>query len=249
MDYQITARLRMAIRLFAIAVFVGLVQGQGFYLEPFTCTSAQNWVDLGCYDATGTQPFTFAVQNGYKSEDPSRAYANYNIGGNNINSTVTPNFCTQACRAHGFRYASLYDRQCRCGTALGTSFFGKRSSDQTCYSQTLSTDATPCSGDRSENCGQVSGNTKARIFVDPSFEAEQNPASIDTAGLASSYGYLGCFNKPNLPSDDPNRDTLQASPQACFENCARYGFPLTYGKHYSKKAKYLSIKPLLCQDL
>lgn len=228
-----TSRWRMAIRLFAITAFFNFVQGQGFYLEPFTCATSQNWIDLGCYDVT-TQPFTFAIQGGEKNSDPSRSYANYNGGGNNINSTMTPNFCTQACRAHGFRYASLYDRGCRCGTSLGSSSYNNRSSTQTCYSQTLSVDPSPCSGDKSENCGQVgqgSANNKARIFVDPSFEAEQNPSSIDVVGLASSYGYLGCFNKPNLPSDDPNRDTIQSSPQACFENCARYGFPLSYGKY------------------
>lgn len=222
----------MAIPLVAFGLLLGLVQGQGFYLEPVTCDASQNWVDLGCYDTT-TQPFTYAIQNGWNGEDPSRSHANYNRGGNVINSTNTPYFCVQACRAHGFRYTSLYNRECRCGSVLGTNFFNKRSADQTCYSQALSVDPVACGGDNLENCGNVTAMNKARIFVDPSFEAEQNPATVNVADIAASYGYLGCFNKPNMQTDDPNKVTQQTTIAACLQQCARYGYPLAYGTSWT----------------
>ncbi|KAK6087285.1 hypothetical protein SCUP234_01916 [Seiridium cupressi] len=199
-----------------VFALISITHGQGFYLEPFSCSSAQNWQELGCYDTTA-QPFTFAVQNGWNGDDPSRSYANFNPGGNVINSTVTPKFCVQACRAHGFRYASLYDRTCRCGTVLG-SLQSKRSSDQTlCYA---TPDANPCGGDKSENCGQTSSNNHARIFVDPSFETEANLMAAGSTIVANSYLLLGCFNRPNLPSDDSNRESRQMTPLACLVNLA-----------------------------
>ncbi|KAI0148801.1 hypothetical protein GGR57DRAFT_230022 [Xylariaceae sp. FL1272] len=203
--------------------FTGTVDAQGYFFEPFTCSTTQNFQELGCYDVSN-DPFSYAVQNGFIGSDASRSYANYNGGGNNINSTATPNYCVAACRAHGFKYASLYNRNCRCGSALG-SLNNARSSDQTCKTVP---DPNPCSGDALENCGQPNGGGRARLYVDPSFEPETSLIAAGFSNVASSAGYLGCFAKPNLPSDDPASNTQQANPAACLANCAQYGFPLTY---------------------
>ncbi|KAI1270446.1 hypothetical protein F5Y18DRAFT_13508 [Xylariaceae sp. FL1019] len=204
-----------------LCAFSGTVDAQGYFFKPFTCSATQNFQELGCYNVE-EDPFTYAVQNGFIGSDPSRSYADYNGGGNNINSTATPNYCVAACRAHGFKYASLYHRNCRCGTALG-SLIDARSSDQSCKTVP---DPNPCSGDALENCGD--GEGKARIYVDPSFEPETSLIAAGYSNVASSFGYLGCFAKPNLPSDDPARQTQQPDTASCFANCAQAGFPLTY---------------------
>ncbi|KAI3324119.1 hypothetical protein HD806DRAFT_543527 [Xylariaceae sp. AK1471] len=214
---------RSLVVLVSLWAFARIVNAQGYFFEPFRCSESQNFQDLGCYDVS-TDPFSFAVQNGFVGSDPSRSYANFNGGGNNINSTVTPNYCVAACRAHGFKYASLHNRNCRCGTVLGA-LANARSLDQSCSS---TPDPNPCSGDASENCGQSSGGDHARLFVDPSFEPETSLATSGWANVANSFGLLGCFAKPNLPSDDPARDTRQPSTAACLANCAQYGFPLSY---------------------
>ncbi|KAI0123451.1 hypothetical protein BJ170DRAFT_108989 [Xylariales sp. AK1849] len=205
-----------------IWVLATLVDAQGYFYEPFTCSLSQNFEELGCYDVTG-DPFTYALTNGYTGEDASRAYANYNTGGNNINSTVEANYCVQACRAHGFKYAALHNRACGCGTTLGSLV---RSTDQTiCYAVP---DPNPCGGDRSENCGDPSGGGHARLFVDPSYESETSLIADGGTVVAGSYGYLGCFAKPNLPSNDANSDTRQTDSASCLAHCATSGYPLSY---------------------
>ncbi|KAI1322976.1 hypothetical protein F5Y16DRAFT_412949 [Xylariaceae sp. FL0255] len=208
--------------LIASAAFLGVANAQGYFYDSFTCAKSQNFQELGCYSTT-SNPFTYDIQNGFVGSDPSRSFAPYNIGGDNINATVTPHYCVAACRAHGFKYAALYNRVCSCGTALGSL---TRSTDQSpCYAQP---DPNPCPGDAAENCGQPSGGGYARIFVDPSFEPETSLASAGYSTVASSYGYLGCFAKPNLPSDDPQHSSSQADAATCLEQCATYGFPLAY---------------------
>jgi hypothetical protein len=158
--------------------FAKITNAQGYFFEAFTCSVSQNFQDLGCYDVT-TDPFTFAVQNGFVDSDPSRSFSDFNGGGNNINSTVTPNYCSAACRAHGFKYASLYNRNCHCGSALG-SLMNHRSNDQSCSSVS---DPNPCSGDASENCGTT------QLVLSLPYDSLWTPCLLHTTGT-EKYLYL-----------------------------------------------------------
>ncbi|KAK6084518.1 hypothetical protein SCUP234_03307 [Seiridium cupressi] len=204
----------------AILWWLTLANAQGFFYDDFTqaCSSQQDFQYLGCF-ATTTQPWTYTPTN--RGGDPSRSWVHWDQG-DNVNITTTPYFCTDTCRAHGFKYAATWDRQCRCGMALQSSVkdLGSAQADDTLCTAAGSF----CPGDRRENCGTNQG---ARIWADPSFQAE--PLLPDPAILATQYNVLGCFYHPNLPSGDASvTTTTQSSTATCFTYCADLGYPLTF---------------------
>ncbi|KAK6860310.1 hypothetical protein PG990_012385 [Apiospora arundinis] len=180
----------------ALVASTGLVSAQGFFYEPeevAKCSVQQNHRYLGCF-TVGAQPFSFNPQSPIPQPatpgspqigDPSRSYIHWDRG-DLVNITVTPKYCTDACRAHGFKYSALYNEGCRCGTNLG----GLVTPDAT----ETACNGAPCPGDRRESCGTPTG---ARIFVDPSY----NDYSLVTNRVLG-YGKLGCFYHPNLPSGE-----------------------------------------------
>ncbi|KAK9418583.1 putative WSC domain-containing protein [Seiridium unicorne] len=207
----------------AFAAFLWLLtlaDAQGFFYDDFTqvCSSQQDFQYLGCF-ATTSQPWTYNPTN--RGGDPSRSWVHWDQG-DNVNITTTPYFCTDTCRAHGFKYAATWDRQCRCGMALQSSVkdLGSAQADDTLCTAAGSF----CPGDRRENCGTNQG---ARIWADPSFQEES--LLPDPAILATQYNVLGCFYHANLPSGDATvTTTTQSSTATCFTYCADLGYPLTF---------------------
>lgn len=209
--------------------FVSFVNAQGYFLKPFSCSPSQNFQELGCYNYT-SDPFNYFPRNAGANDDPSMSYPLFDTGGI-VNSTVEPAHCSAACRAHGFKYAGLGDRYCRCSTRLGN--LVRRSDQSICNSVP---DVNPCGGDKSQNCGQPEERLRpiARIFVDPSFEPETSLALDGPEVVAQSYGYLGCFSHPNSPSADPQAVTNQPDALTCQIHCAEYGFPLSFMRRISQ---------------
>jgi hypothetical protein len=226
--------LSMRVGATALASWVALSSvsnAQGFYYQDPTlqCDATYNFQDLGCA-ATNARPFTFVPDNwDGPTQDNSRAYINYDTG-DHINSTVTPYFCAEACRAHGYKYASLWDKSCSCGGSLSYTPIGATAvvlspgtdaaSVAQCTKGTDNNDYPPCDGDRNENCGSNQG---ARIFVDPSFGDE---ATLVTGPL--DYNVLGCFNNPNFPVSTQGTAGPVSSTTQCLTICADLGFPLAY---------------------
>lgn len=200
-----------AAALTSLLASAGLVSAQGFfYQEPFACSADQDHRYLGCAAVT-SQPFGYNPTN--PDGDYSRGYPGYAASGH-VNSTVTPAGCTKACRGHGFKYAAMYDRGCRCGTSIDG--LNPTTDETPCQTSTR-----PCPGDGGENCGSSSG---ARIYVDPSF---QDYASI--GDKVAGYGVLGCFYKPNLPTGLTSvSQTTVATAADCLNFCAASYYPFAY---------------------
>ncbi|KAK8122556.1 WSC domain-containing protein, partial [Apiospora sp. TS-2023a] len=210
-DSPITMASFKAAALTTLLASAGLVSAQGFfYQEPFACSAEQDHKYLGCV-ATNVQPFGYNPTN--PDGDPSRSYFGYAASGH-VNSTVTPKGCVRACRGHGFKYAAMFDRGCRCGTDI-------TGLNPTADETPCTTGTRPCAGDGRENCGSSGG---ARIYVDPSF---QDSALI--LNKVSGYGVLGCFYKPNLPTGlTVVSEKVVGTAADCLTFCAASSYPLAY---------------------
>ncbi|KAI1156277.1 hypothetical protein F4825DRAFT_320217 [Nemania diffusa] len=148
--------------------------------------------------------------------------------------TITPYFCAQTCRAHGFKYAALWDKGCHCGSSLDYTTTGganvtlsnliDANSDTVCTTGADNNQWPPCGGDRRENCGS---NRGARIFVDPSFPDERK--LTDFAIIAQGYALLGCFKNARFPSavDSVTSVSVQST-ATCLQYCADLGMPYAY---------------------
>ncbi|KAI1494573.1 hypothetical protein F5X96DRAFT_526030 [Biscogniauxia mediterranea] len=207
------------------------VRGQGFYYEDLSayCPPSLNHQYLGCFDTGGIQPFFYNPDRLDPVGDLSKTYVHWDPN-DFVNSTVTPHFCADTCRAHGFKYAATWNQQCRCGSSLDYTSAGGGTTIILSTAQApealCANTADPCPGDRRESCGTNSG---ARIWVDPSFE--DFVTEEDTASLADGYGLLGCFQGPNLPSGESSTtspDMTFPDPATCFAYCADFGLPLAY---------------------
>ncbi|KAK7914855.1 hypothetical protein PG985_012558, partial [Apiospora marii] len=200
-----------AAALTSLLASAGLVSAQGFfYQEPFGCSADQDIRYLGCAAVT-KQPFGYNPTN--PDGDYSRGYPGYAASGH-VNSTITPAGCTKACRGHGFKYAALYERGCRCGTSIDG--LSPSTTDESACANN-----DPCRGDGRENCGSTGG---ARIYVDPSFQ----DYSLVTDKVAN-YGVMGCFYQPNLPTGDTDisQTTVDTAAQ-CLTFCAASYYPFAY---------------------
>ncbi|KAI1184428.1 hypothetical protein F5B17DRAFT_447052 [Nemania serpens] len=231
--------LSMRVGATALASLVALssvVNAQGFYYQDIRsqCNISYNYQYLGCA-ATNSAPFAFAPTNWDPAvtADNSRSYINFDTG-DFVNMTVTPYFCSQFCRAHGFKYSALWDKSCRCGNSLdyrtidGTdvtlSNLIDANSDTKCTTGQDGNPYPPCGGDRRENCGSNGG---ARIFVDPSYPDERT--LTDFATIAQGYGLLGCFQNGRFPSAEHTVTTVSTtSTDTCFQYCADLGMPYVY---------------------
>lgn len=224
------ARAAAAALAAAAASFAPLASAQGFYYEDLKpdCPAQYNQRYLGCYAATANPfPWTPVNQDLTATGDLSKSYIHW-ITSTTWNITITPNFCTEVCRAHGLKYASLWNGECSCGNSLDYT-------DAAGTPVTLTDKVQPdgdcvgpegCPGDRLEACGTA---TRARIFVDPSFE--DAVAENDLVALVAGYEPLGCFKDPNFPTSQDTVTTPDESfdgPAECFAYCADLGKPLVF---------------------
>ncbi|KAK8103736.1 uncharacterized protein PG998_010769 [Apiospora kogelbergensis] len=176
---------------------------------------------LGCFTVT-QEPFQFNPQNPIAQPaagqpqvgDPSRSYIHWDQG-DLVNITITPAYCTEVCRAHGFQYTAMYDEGCRCGSNLN------RLTSTTPDGTEDACNTVPCKGDRRDYCGTRTG---ARIYRDPSYKQAST-----IADRVLNYGVMGCFYKPNLPSGAAEQtSTNVVSPALCLAFCGNGAYPLAY---------------------
>ena len=184
-----------------------------------SCSAAQSWVYQGCYDDTNNGRhvgFNWQLSSSTNSE---KYYPGYT-------GSVTVDICLLACRGHGFKYAALYyGTECYCAAefpspnppasgstsgGVGTAS-GNNPGTQTSASQCGST----CAGNSSETCG---GGGAASLYFDPSFTN-----NTGSAGAASNYNYLGCYNNVNPGPMYISIETTDTV--SCVQYCAALGYP------------------------
>ncbi|CAJ2503748.1 Uu.00g111420.m01.CDS01 [Anthostomella pinea] len=220
-----------AAALASLLAFTSVTNAQGFDFQDLgaQCPAQYNYQYLGCAP-TMSQPFAFSPSGWDPSSgaDNSKGYIQWD-NGDFVNQTITPYFCSNVCRAHGFKYAALWDKGCNCGSSLSYTYPGAvapvmlvpGSTETLCQQNAAGGDYGPCGGDQREYCGT---NRGARIFVDPSFADERNLNS--PAATAQSYQVLGCFTTANLPTSNEGVTRAQvASGPQCLSFCADLGMP------------------------
>ena len=205
---------------------VGLVNAQGFFYKDLglSCSATQGFQYLGCASVSITQsdnnaifPYSPGDPDIAGNNIPSRSYINYNEG-SPLNNTYTAHYCSDACRAHGYKYAALFGSNgCKCGMSLtrGSITIDPDQAESNCAGEV-------CPGDSGENCGS---SAYARVFVDPSFP-DESTLSSGSAQL-SGWQQVGCFKTPNWDSiENAVIDYSAASSDDCLNRCADYGYPL-----------------------
>ncbi|KAI1427385.1 hypothetical protein F5Y12DRAFT_783292 [Xylaria sp. FL1777] len=221
-----------AVALASLLALRSVVNAQGFYYQDLGVCGAQfTHQYLGCA-TVDSGPFVFEPTNWDPSAtaDNSRSYINYDVG-DFVNNTITPHFCAQTCRAHGFKYAAVFsERSCRCGGTLDYQTIAgvsvtlsdkiQANSEASCTVKKSGTPPDPCPGDRREGCGSDQG---ARIYVDPSF-----PDVRGASNLASSYNLLGCFKNARFPSAVDYTTVTASSAPTCLAYCANLGLPYAF---------------------
>ncbi|KAI3326996.1 hypothetical protein HD806DRAFT_379420 [Xylariaceae sp. AK1471] len=225
-----------ATALTSLVALNSVANAQGFFYQDLRlqCDTKFNYQYLGCA-ATNSRPFAFSPSNWdpATTADNSKSYINFDTG-DFVNQTVTPYFCSETCRAHGFKYAALWDKSCNCassldykqvdGTAVTLSTAIDPASDDKCTKGQDGNTYPNCGGDLRENCGSNQG---ARIFVDPSFPDERT--LTDPATIAADYAVLGCFKNAKFPSSVDAVTTVEAADAAtCLSYCADLGMPYAY---------------------
>ncbi len=231
---ELSTRVGIA-ALASLVAFSSVVNAQGFYYQDHddVCAAKFNHQYLGCATVLDDDgPFVFEPTNWDPriTADNSRSYIHYHVG-NFVNNTITPGFCAQTCRAHGFKYAALFkERSCRCGNTLDyTTIAGvdvtlsdkiHATSEEQCTTKRDGSLPDPCPGDRRENCGSDQG---ARIFADPSF-----PDVTTSIDLAQSYRLLGCFKGAKFPSAVTYTTATVPSAGTCLGYCAGLGMPYAF---------------------
>ncbi|KAF2964240.1 hypothetical protein GQX73_g9331 [Xylaria multiplex] len=201
-----------ATALASLVAFSSVVNAQAYFYKN---------IDETCPDVA---PLPWAPEN-WIGNDPdgwSRSYVEWNTGGNHVNNTMTPWFCTRVCRAEGFKYAALYkERECRCGGSLTWSSGGVNYNLQNSISANEDNCNLPCTGDADETCGSETG---VRVWVDPSFPKLEGPAS----GQVGGYQFMGCFKGASFPAARDYVTTLTTSSATCLAYCSNMGLPYMF---------------------
>lgn len=199
-----------------------VVNAQAFYgsldAELSACGS-DNFISLGCFpnfDANAGTLFSF-TPHGYNIADPSFSFPGWDPG-DTLNNTETPLDCARVCRGFGFKFSSMLDNSCHCGTQLPAGY--SASGTAVCN--------VPCQGDEAQTCG---GTTDAQVYVDPTYANDtQVPVTNSNPTLAAFYKYLGCYNDPNgFPTNDTRASATVADIATCLDLCAGLGYPLAHG--------------------
>lgn len=206
----------------AVASLLTLVNGQGYLStvegELAKCTS-DNFVFLGCYkgfEPTGEPYFRFSPAVYEPNGDPSRSFPKYNPG-SDYDDTTTPLNCARVCRGYGYKFSSLANNNCRCGSQIPPVLV---TTGATCNEQ--------CHGDATLTCG---GFQDAGIWLDPTFADPSVVPIVDqNVGLATSYQHLGCYYQPDFPTQDPRASQPRLGMDNCLAYCAGLGYPLVYAR-------------------
>lgn len=204
---------------------VALVNAQGFWFKDLalSCSTQQGFQYLGCASVSPSQtdsnavfPYSPGNPNAVGQTIPSRSYINYNEGGT-LNDTFTSHYCSDACRAHGYKYAALFGSYgCKCGMSLtrGAITITPNQANTLCNQ--------PCPGDSGATCGAAQ---YAKVFVDPSFP-DESTLSVPAA-QQNGWQKLGCFRTPNFDTIEPAViDATTASSSTCLNMCADYGYSM-----------------------
>lgn len=229
LSYDMGLSMRVgATALASLLAASSVVNAQGFFYQDTSeaCPKDEyNYQYLGCAQTT-TQPFLFEIGNWDPAGDNTDASIFYDTG-STVNSTVTPSYCAETCRAHGYKYAGLWANTCSCSSALVY-----RTTDNSivqivpdaneipCMFGSSGTLYPGCDGDPIQNCGSDTG---VRVFVDPSFS---NNEGLTTPQIAEDYGLLGCFKNGPFPATSGSLTNVQLpDAPACLEYCAGLGLP------------------------
>ncbi|GAB1311726.1 hypothetical protein MFIFM68171_01936 [Madurella fahalii] len=216
-------RIRASQVLLAAASLLSCADAQAFFgsvqAELEACGS-DNFVYLGCFDefeANAGEFFNFRPQAFITSlSDPSSTFPGWDPG-SLFNNTVTPLSCARACRGFGYKFTSLRDNVCECGTQMPLGY----------TADVAAVCDAACFGDSAQTCG---GSTDAQVYLDPTFadNAEITPDSDPV--VAEFYRYVGCYYAPTgFPTADSRALALVTSIDDCFAACAGMGYPLVYG--------------------
>ena len=184
-----------------------------------SCSASQAFVYQGCYDEINNGVHAGLTWQLSASTSSEKYYPGFT-------GDVSVDICTQACRGHGFKVAGLSNgTSCFCGAefpnpsppASGSTSGGpgtppgSNPGTQTSAGQCN----LACAGNSNEKCG---GTTAVSLYTDPSFT--NNTVS---AGTASNYDYLGCYN--NVYPGPMYVSIETTSTVACVQHCAALGYP------------------------
>ncbi|KAI4143192.1 MAG: hypothetical protein L6R39_004670 [Caloplaca ligustica] len=180
-----------------------IAQGNAGGDQTATCSAAQNYTYVGCYDDT---------QNGGKANFPFllstvagnlKSYPGYTSSAN-----LTIDVCATACRGHGHRYAGLYRTTTGgLGGYAGTNP-GGRVANSFC--------GTPCPANSSQTCG---GTGYLQVHQDPTVPVDTSPPTL---GAAGNYLYFGCITGANGGTSFMNIKT--PSTISCQNYCGLLGY-------------------------
>lgn len=127
--------------------------------------------------------------------------------------------CIAECKGNGYRYAGLeYYGECFCGSTVN----GEQIEEAECN--------TPCSGNKSENCG---GNNALSIYQDPTFPKNPDEVTIE------DYVPLGCYTDSSEKGRALARQIKvedNTNPK-CLSACKSQGYPFA-GTQYGSKLTY-----------
>ena len=200
-------------------IFIASSFGQGYIGgAQGNCGTGQGLTYIGCYANSDNGPnagFTFQLSSDVDS-------VNYYPG---YSGLLTPDICTQGCRAHGFKYASIANQNdCFCSpqfpnptaqesTTEGPGAAEGQNPGNSADVSVCHVSGQGCSGDPSQFCGSSTG---ADVYVDPSI-----PGGVSDR-QPSNFQYLGCFSSP---PPDPFYATLETSSTAdCAAYCGLLGY-------------------------
>ena len=217
--------MRWSSAAWALLCSASLVSAQGTLGgSQGACGSQDAWVYQGCYsdDDNGAHAsFTWQLSSNLNSVYYYPPY----------NGSITPGFCQQACRGHGFRYAALYNQvSCYCGTDLPNPSAQEFTSDgqgdlignnpgATTSISACHVSEQGCAGDPSQFCGSSSGTD---IYADPSFDDSAS------ARLPQNFQYLGCYY--NNPPGPLYAGISTSSTFDCASYCGNLGYAFM-GRH------------------
>ena len=183
-----------------------------------SCNSGHAWTYKGCYsdvDNGAHVGYTWRLSSNQRSIYHYPPY----------DGIITVDFCQQACRGHGFRYAALHNTtDCYCGASLPRAtpkLSRKRNVPQLQGKAPGTTTAARrchilgqgCAGNPAQFCGSTEATD---VYEDPSF------SKSSSTGAAANFKYLGCFY-----NEQPGPLHVEIEMSAA-EDCAKYCGDLGY---------------------
>jgi len=195
-----------------------------------SCSSGNGWTYKGCYSDVDNGEhvgYTWQLSSNQRS---IYYYPSYN-------GIITIDFCQQACRGHGFRYAALHNTtDCFCGASL-PSATPKRSAKDNVAARRGKAPGTitaarrchipgqGCAGNPAQFCGSSQATD---VYEDPSF------SKSSSAGAAANFKYLGCFynEQPGLLQVEIE----MAAADDCAKYCGDRGYPFMGRGGYDREA-------------